>query len=78
VLERGLPVLCQKPLGRTAVEAAPVVEAARRADRLVSVDLSYRHVEAFRFARDLISGGGIGEVVAADLLQCLVIGRTLA
>ncbi|HEX6616513.1 MAG TPA: Gfo/Idh/MocA family oxidoreductase, partial [Gemmatimonadales bacterium] len=43
-LERGLAVFCQKPLARTAAETRAVVEAARRADRLLAVDLSYRHV----------------------------------
>jgi predicted dehydrogenase len=66
-LEVGLAVFCQKPLARTAAEAAAVVEAARRADRLLGVDLSYRHVEAFRRAADAVAGGEIGEVIAADL-----------
>ena len=39
-LEHGVAVFCQKPLGRTAAEAEAVVEAARRADRLLCVDLS--------------------------------------
>jgi predicted dehydrogenase len=67
-LDAGLAVFCQKPLGRTAAEAARVVEAARRADRLLGVDLSYRHVEAFRRAAELVAAGEIGELVAADLV----------
>ena len=50
-LERGFAVFCQKPLGRTAPETAAVVEAARAADRLLGVDLSYRHVEGVRRMR---------------------------
>ena len=38
----GAAVFCQKPLGRNAGEAQAVVEAARAADRLLGVDLSYR------------------------------------
>jgi len=41
-LERGAAVFCQKPLGRTAAEVRTVLQAARAADRLLSVDLSYR------------------------------------
>ncbi|MFL5138123.1 MAG: Gfo/Idh/MocA family protein, partial [Microvirga sp.] len=41
-LECGAAVFCQKPLGRTAAEARAVVDAARAADRLLCVDLSYR------------------------------------
>jgi hypothetical protein len=39
-LERGVAVFCQKPLGRTTAEVQAVVDAARKADRLLSVDLS--------------------------------------
>jgi predicted dehydrogenase len=67
-LGRGLAVFCQKPLGRSAPEARAVVEAARLADRLLAVDLCYRHVEAFRVARELVRSGELGELVAADLV----------
>jgi predicted dehydrogenase len=36
-LERGAAVFCQKPLGRTAAEAAAVVQAARAANRLLAL-----------------------------------------
>jgi predicted dehydrogenase len=67
-VERGLAVFCQKPLGRTAVEAAAVVDAARAADRLLGVDFSYRFTEAFVRAREVVRSGEIGEVFAADLV----------
>src|SRR6185503_2289876 len=38
-LERGFPVFCQKPLGRNAHETRSVVEAARKADRSLGIDL---------------------------------------
>jgi predicted dehydrogenase len=63
-IERGLAVFCQKPLARTAAEARRVVDAARAADVLLGVDLSYRHAEAFRAAL----AEDIGELVAADLV----------
>jgi predicted dehydrogenase len=66
-LERGLPVFVQKPLGRTAAETRAVVDAARRADVPLGVDLSYRHAEAFAAARATVADGAIGEVFAADL-----------
>jgi predicted dehydrogenase len=66
--ERGLAVFCQKPLARTAEEARRVVAAARAADRLLGVDMSYRHVRAFAAARDLVRSGDLGEVFAADLV----------
>lgn len=67
-LNRGLAVFCQKPLGRTGAETARVVEAARAADRLLGVDFSYRGVEAMRRVREIIRGGEIGEVFAANLV----------
>ena len=67
-LGRGLAVYCQKPLGRTAEETRAVVEAARAADRLLGVDLCYRHVASFRVARDVVRSGELGELVAAELV----------
>jgi predicted dehydrogenase len=66
--ERGQAVFCQKPLARTAAEARSVVDAARAADRLLGVDLSYRHVRAFATARELVRSGELGEIVAAELV----------
>ena len=66
-LQGGLAVFCQKPLGRSAAETRRVIEAARLADRRLDVDLSYRHIEGARRIRDLILGGGLGQVFAADL-----------
>ena len=66
-LEKGAAVFCQKPLGRTAAEARAVVEAARAADRLLAVDLSYRFTEGMRRIREIVRGGGLGRVFAADL-----------
>ncbi len=67
-LERGAAVFCQKPLGRSAAEAQAVVAAARTADRLLGVDLSYRFTEGMRRIRELIQGGDLGQVYAADLV----------
>jgi predicted dehydrogenase len=61
-LEAGLAVFCQKPLGRTAAEAQTVVDAARRADRLLAVDLCYRFTRAAQAIRAL----GLGDVYAAE------------
>jgi predicted dehydrogenase len=65
--EAGAAVFCQKPLGRTAAEVEAVLDAARRADRLLGVDLSYRHTAAMQAIRDRIRAGELGKVFAADL-----------
>jgi predicted dehydrogenase len=67
-LERGLAVFCQKPLGRTAAEVQRVVDAARRADRLLEVDFCYRYTAAMRALRAAVSGGELGRVFAANLV----------
>jgi predicted dehydrogenase len=67
-LDAGVAVFCQKPLGRTAGEAAAVVAAARQADRLLAVDLSYRFTEGMGRIRDLVRAGELGRVFAADLV----------
>lgn len=67
-LERGMAVFCQKPLARDAAETRAVVDAARRADRLLGIDLSYRHLAAVTAARRAIAGGQIGRPYAAELV----------
>jgi predicted dehydrogenase len=67
-LERGLAVFCQKPLALDAAGARQVVDTARRADRLLAVDLSYRYTEAARRVKELVEGGELGDVFAVDLV----------
>lgn len=67
-LERGLAVFCQKPLARDAGETDRVLTAAREADRLLGVDLPYRHVEALRAAQRVVDEGEIGLIHSLDLV----------
>jgi predicted dehydrogenase len=66
-LENGISVFCQKPLARNYWETKRVVDAARAADRLLRVDLSYRFVEGIRQIKELVQSGELGKVYAADL-----------
>ncbi|MBW6424874.1 Gfo/Idh/MocA family oxidoreductase [Rhizobium sp. XQZ8] len=66
-LNAGVAVFCQKPLGRTAREVKAVVEAARTADRVIGVDLSYRHTEAMQRIKALLKAQHLGQVSAIDL-----------
>jgi predicted dehydrogenase len=65
-LELGIPVFCQKPLGRNANETAAVIETARRMDRLLGVDLSYRATTGMRRIRHLIHQGELGEITSIE------------
>ena len=65
-LEQGIPVFCQKPLGRNAFETRRIVEAARNADCLLGVDLSYRAIPAMQTVSGLVESGALGKVFAVD------------
>jgi predicted dehydrogenase len=67
-LESGVAVFCQKPLARTAAETRAVIAAAHAADRLLGVDLSYRHTAAMRAVREAVRGGAAGDIHAVDLV----------
>ncbi|TGD80533.1 Gfo/Idh/MocA family protein [Hymenobacter wooponensis] len=67
-LEAGKAVFCQKPLGRNAAEARAVVEAARQADKLLGVDLSYRHTAAMQRVYEVVQSGELGQVYAVELV----------
>jgi predicted dehydrogenase len=67
-LEAGKAVFCQKPLGRTGPETQRVIDAARAADRLLGVDLSYRFTSGMQGIKRLISAGELGTIYAAELV----------
>lgn len=66
-LEAGCAVFCQKPLGRSAIETARVIDVARLQDRLIGVDLSYRFLNGLRLAKEMIAAGEIGRTFVAEL-----------
>jgi predicted dehydrogenase len=66
-LTQGKAVFCQKPLGRTAAEVRAVIDAARSADRLLAVDLSYRFTEAMHQISRLVRSGELGQIYAVEL-----------
>jgi predicted dehydrogenase len=66
-LNAGAAVFCQKPLGRNAAEVESILSAARVADRLLDVDLSYRQTAAMQRIRPLVQSGALGTIRAIDL-----------
>jgi predicted dehydrogenase len=65
-LENGIAVFCQKPLGRNAFETRRIVEAARSADCLLGVDLSYSAIPAMQRVNALVESGELGKIFAVD------------
>ncbi len=60
--QAGKHILCEKPLARTAKEAASMLEAAEKAGVVHMVAHNYRFVPAIRLARKLIETGRLGEI----------------
>ena len=65
-LDRGLAVFCQKPLALNAREAREMVDAARRAGRLLGVDYSYRYTDGGQALRRALEAGELGRVFSVD------------
>ena len=59
-LDAGLAVLCQKPLALDAAQTREVIAAARRANRLLAVDMSYRYLRSVTLVKQLVDAGEIG------------------
>lgn len=65
-LEAGLAVFCQKPLGRNNGEVSEIIETARRENRLLGIDLSYRFLKTVSIVEKQIRCGDIGRIFAID------------
>jgi len=58
----GKHILCEKPLARTAKEAAAMLEAVTKAGVKHAVAFNYRFVPAIRQAKMLIESGALGQI----------------
>lgn len=65
--EQGKAVFCQKPLGRNADEVREAVAAAKKANRVLGADFSYRYTAAFQKILPIIQSGELGKIFAVDL-----------
>ena len=66
-LQAGKAVLCEWPLGRTLAEAEEMAGFARQRALPTIVGLQGRSDPALLYARDLVQGGYVGEVLTATL-----------
>lgn len=60
---RGLPVLCEKPLGASLDDSLAMVAAAEGSGAVNMVGFNYIRTPASQFARAMVASGEIGEVV---------------
>lgn len=67
-IERGIAVFCQRPLGRDALETRRVIDAARSANVLLGVDMTFRPAEAMRVLRSTVQAGELGDIYAVDAI----------
>jgi predicted dehydrogenase len=65
--QQGKAVFCQKPLGRNLEEVTAVVNAAKRSNKLLGADFSYRYTKAFQAIYSIIQSGELGKIFGVDL-----------
>src|SRR2546427_11977496 len=70
-LEAGKAVLCEWPLGKTLAEAQEMAGLAGQRSLETIVGLQARSAPAILYARDLVQGGHVGQVLTANL-TCVV------
>jgi predicted dehydrogenase len=66
--ERGLHVLCEKPLAHTVEDAAAIVAAAKKAGRVLALGFNLRYYPMVTFARQAVDDGLIGNVTHIRVL----------
>ncbi len=69
-LERGLQILCEKPLAPATSDAAEMFAVARRHRRSLVVASKFRHVPEVMLARELMHSGELGEPVSFAVSFC--------
>jgi predicted dehydrogenase len=59
-LDRGLPVLCEKPLALTSIEATTMADRARSVGVATMVPFTYRYMPTNQYVKRLIDDGYLG------------------
>jgi len=75
-LERGLHVLCEKPLALTTWDALKMLQAASRCRRTLLLATKFRHVPELATARHMIVSGEIGDPIAFEVSFCSPVDMT--
>ncbi len=61
-LNAGLHVLCEKPMAMTAQEARGMLDAARKADRKLGINFSFRFRPQSRALKRVVDAGEVGDI----------------
>ncbi|HZO87159.1 MAG TPA: Gfo/Idh/MocA family oxidoreductase [Chthonomonadaceae bacterium] len=69
-LERGLHVLCEKPLSMVPEEVSRVVEATRASGRVVAIAYQSRYRRDSRILRRALKSGQWGRVTSVSIFAC--------
>ncbi len=64
-LEKGKHVFCEKPIGRSAADAAVITAAAEKSDKFFMNGLCIRYWPEYRHAFELYTSGKLGKMVSA-------------
>lgn len=65
-LKAGKHVLCEKPVARTAKDAAKILAAAKKAKGFFSVGMCIRYWPEYVYAREFFKSGKAGKLVSAN------------
>jgi predicted dehydrogenase len=73
-IERGVHVLCEKPLALSSRDAEPVVAKADAADRILMMASKFRYVDDVIKAKGIVDSGILGQVVLFENVFCAKVG----
>jgi UDP-N-acetylglucosamine 3-dehydrogenase len=65
-LERGVHVLCEKPIATTVEDARAMIHASEAANRQLRTAFPVRYLPAIVRAREIVRSGGVGRVLAVN------------
>jgi predicted dehydrogenase len=74
LLERGVHVLVEKPLARTAAESLQIIHAAERSNAIVMVGNRRRYLHASRWTAEALKRGALGKVTSFDFREGYIFG----
>jgi len=66
-MDKGLHVLCEKPLTTTLADAADLLDTARRNQRVLFPCHNYKHAPVVKAIREIVDSGDIGTVRSVTL-----------